>query len=80
MQLKMSYRDYTTRTYKIPYNREDTAESIAATKTAIQNFNTAAADQTGAVAQTFLSDGGATVAEITSAVMIETTEEVLFNG
>jgi len=76
----MNYRDYTNRTYKIPYNRESSAESTAATKTAIQNFNTAAADPTSAVAQTFLSDGGATVAEITSAVMIETTEEVLFSG
>lgn len=80
IQVKMNYRDYSNRTYKIPYNREDTAESTAATKAAIQAFNTAAADPTSAVAQTFLSDTGATVAEITSATLIETTEEVLYSG
>ena len=76
VNVELTYTDYTTRNYKIPLNT--TQGSLV--KTAIRNFNTAAADQTGAVAQTFLSDGGATVAEITSAVMIETTEEVLFNG
>lgn len=80
INVELAYTDHSERTYKIPYNGEKTAEGYAAAKQAIRNFNTAAADSTSAVAQTFLSKSGAPVAGIMNATLVEVTEEVLYNG
>lgn len=71
---KMSYADYTERTYKIPWqdNNDVTAK--------IKAFNTAAASQSSSVAQTFLSENGAAVVAITDATTVIKTEEEIYHA
>lgn len=79
IQVELTYTDYDTRKYNIPFESY-TAEGVSAAKTALRNFNTAAATADSSVQQTFLSDGGAPVARINSATLINRTEEVLYGG
>lgn len=79
IQLELTYTDYSTRTYKIPLSSY-TSEGIAAAKTAIRNFNTAAGTADSSVQQTFLSEDGANVARISDATVINRTEEVIYGG
>ena len=78
IQVEMTYTDYDTRTYKIPF-QSYTAEGVEAAKTALRNFNTAAATADSSVQQTFLSDGGARVASINNATLIQRTEDVIYS-
>lgn len=77
INLDLSYTDYDERTYKIAYQDDMTLERAV---NAIQAFNTAAAIPNSQVAQTFLSKNGAPVARITSAMILQRDEEVIFNG
>lgn len=71
---KMSYADYTERTYKIPWNgNNDVTAKIKA-------FNTAAASQSSSVQQTFLSENGAAVVAITDATTVIKTEEEIYHA
>lgn len=72
----LTYTDYSQRTYKIPVQDGTTNEAM---KTALRNFNVAAASASSSVAQTFLSDGGAPVASINEAVIVERTEDVIYS-
>lgn len=77
IELEMTYTDYTTRKYKIPIDLErEGADTLP--KTAIQAFNAAASDSSSSVAQTFLSNNGAAVANISAATIIMRTEEVIY--
>lgn len=76
VNVEMTYTDYTTRNYKVPLNT--TQSSMV--KTAIRNFNTAAADANSSVAQTFLSDSGARVGSITNATIVEKQEEEIYHA
>lgn len=78
MQVELTYTDYDTRTYKIPFQNY-TAEGIAAAKTAIRNFNQAAQTENSEVRQTFISNNGASVASINSATLIHRTEDVIYS-
>lgn len=76
VNVELTYTDYTTRNYKIPLNT--TQGSLV--KTAIRNFNTAAANANSSVAQTFLSDGGARVGSITNATIVVKEEEEIYHA
>lgn len=80
VSLKAIYTDYSERIYKITNNTEASAEGIAAIKTAVHNFNTAAQNNEAAIVQTFISEEGAPIARITDVDLITTTEEVIYNG
>lgn len=80
INLELAYTDHSERTYKIQFNGEKTAEGYAAIKQKIRNFNTAAADSTSAVAQTFLSKTGAPAAGIMNATLVNVAEEVIYSG
>lgn len=80
VNVELAYTDHTERTYKIPFNGEKSAEGYNAVKQAIRNFNTAAADSTSAVAQTFLSKSGAPAAGIMNATLVTITEDVIYSG
>lgn len=71
---KLTYADYTERTYKIPWkeNNDVTAK--------IKAFNTAAASPGSSVQQTFLSDNGAAVVAITDATTVIKTEEEIYHA
>lgn len=79
IQVELTYTDYDTRKYNIPIDTEPEDYDERA-KTAIRNFNTAASTEGSSIQQTFLSEGGAPVARINSAIVIERTEEVLYGG
>lgn len=79
IQVELTYTDYDTRKYNIPIDTEPEDYDEQA-KTAIRNFNAAAGTEGSSVQQTFLSEGGAPVARINSAIVIERTEEVLYGG
>lgn len=78
MQVELTYTDYDTRTYKIPF-QNNTAEGIAAAKTALRNFNQAAQTDGSDVKKTFISNNGASVASINSATLIQRTEDVIYS-
>lgn len=70
----MTYGDYTTRTYKIPWqDNTDVVDKIKA-------FNTAASTENSSVKQTFLSENGVAVTGITKATTIRRTEEELYHA
>lgn len=77
---KLSYTDYTERTYKIPVNGEMSQEIFDNAKNQIRAFNTAAQNPSSSVAQTFTSVNGAPVASITDATLITTEEEEIYSG
>jgi len=79
IQVELMYTDYSTRNYNIPF-AEYTEGGVNAAKTAIRNFNTAAATAGSSVQQTFLSEDGAPVARISDATLINRTEEVIYGG
>lgn len=80
-RVTLTYANDKTRTYNLPVTwTESTAEIIDSMKTAIRNFNTAAATDGSSVKQTFLSDDGSPVVAITSAIQVTREEEVLYNG
>lgn len=74
ISLKLSYADYTERTYKINW----TGNTDIATK--IKAFNNAASNDASTVTQTFLSENGARPVAITDATTIVKTEEVIYNA
>lgn len=78
IQVELTYTDYDTRTYKIPF-QSYTAEGVENAKNKIRAFNTAAATSDSAVQQTFLSNDGARVARISGATLISRNEEVLYS-
>lgn len=80
MNVELAYTDHSERTYKIPYNREETADAWEEMKDKIRAFNTAASNTESAVAKTFLSKNGANVAGVKSATLVTTTEEVIYSG
>lgn len=71
------YSDYSERTYKIPMTDEATDTTA---KEAIIAFNEAAQNNNIAITQTFISDNGAPVTGIKDAVVIRTTEDVIYSG
>lgn len=74
VSLKMTYADYTERTYKINWQgNADVADKIKA-------FNAAASNDAGSVAQTFLSENGARPTAITDATTIIKTEEEIYHA
>lgn len=74
VNVKMSYADYTERTYKIHWNdNNDVTAKIRA-------FNTAAASPNSSVQQTFLSENGAVVVAITDATTVIKTEEEIYHA
>ena len=78
IKLTAIYTDYEERTINIPnkYGFED----HASIKAAIANFNAAAASIGSSVNQTFVSNGGASIARIKAAEIVETTEEVIYSA
>ena len=80
INVELAYTDHSERTYKIPYNRDETSSEWEDMKDKIRAFNTAAANESGAVANTFLSKEGAKVAGVKSATLITTTEDVIYSG
>ena len=78
IKLTAIYTDYEERTFNIPNNWQP--EDYASIKSAIANFNTAAASIGSSVNQTFVSNGGASIARIKAAEVIETTEEVIYSA
>lgn len=78
INVELTYGDYTTRTYKIPVDGE--GDIFTPAKTQIRAFNTAAADPTSSVYQTFVSKDGAHVASITDASVIFRTEEDIYHA
>lgn len=78
IKLTAIYTDYEERTINIPnkYGFED----YASIKSAIANFNAAAASIGSSVNQTFVSNGGASIARIKAAEIVETTEEVIYSA
>lgn len=80
MNVGLTYTDYTTRTYKLPFHTPpSTSEETEAMKTAIRNFNTAAQTDGSSVKQTFLSENGAQVASIHEAIVVIRNEDVIYN-
>lgn len=79
IELELAYTDHSERTYKIPFQNLS-QEGVEASRQAIRDFNTAAADATSAVAQTFLSNDGFPVARIMTAVIINKVEDVIYSG
>lgn len=77
IQLEMTYTDFTTRNYKIPWKDNTTAETVISR---IQAFNAAAATSGSSVKQTFVSNNGADVGGITDATSIIRTEEVIYSA
>lgn len=74
VSLKMTYADYTERTYKIKWqDNNDIATKIKA-------FNAAAENDASSVSQTFLSENGARVTAITDATTIVKTEEEIYHA
>lgn len=79
IELEIAYTDHSERTYKIPFQNLDET-GVEASRQAIRNFNTAAADSTSAVAQTFLSNDGFPAARIMNAVIVNKVEDVIYSG
>lgn len=80
INVKLTYSDYTDRTYKIPVRGEMSQETYNAAKEQIRAFNTAAANVGSSVKQTFVSVNGQPVTGITDATLVTTEEEVIYNG
>ena len=80
LSVGLTYTDYSTRTYKIPYRGTDDDSDLNTVKTRIRAFNTAAQTDGSSVKQTFLSENGAQVASIGEATIVERTEEVIYGG
>lgn len=76
INLELTYKDYTTRTYKVPL--QTGAETQAKAK--IRAFNTAAENDASSVAQTFVSNDGSAVAGITAATIVYRTEEEIYHA
>lgn len=74
VNLKLTYEDYTERTYKIPW------QGNADVTTRIKQFNTAAAIDQSSVRYTFLSENGAPPTAITEATTIVKTEEEIYHA
>ena len=74
LSLKMSYADYTERTYKINW------EGNTDISTKIKAFNAAADNDASSVTQTFRSENGARPVAITEATTIIKTEEVIYDA
>lgn len=74
INLKLTYADYTERTYKTKWQGNT---DIA---TRIQAFNAAAANPDSSVSQTFLSENGARPTAITEATTITKTEEEIYHA
>lgn len=74
VRVKLTYQDYTERNYNIKWkNNADVTAKIKA-------FNTAAADASSSVSQTFLSENGARPTAITEATTIVKTEEEIYHA
>lgn len=74
VNLKITYADYTERTYKIRWNgNSDVTAKIKA-------FNTAANTPNSSVQRTFLSENGAAPTAITEATTIIKTEEEIYHA
>lgn len=74
INLKLSYADYTERTYKIEWRgNTDIAAKIKA-------FNQAATNDASTVTQTFLSENGARPVAITDATTVVKTEEEIYHA
>lgn len=80
IQVELTYRDYTTRNYKIPSKNGFTQEGMDDAKAGIRAFNAAASSASSATAQTFLSATGAPVGSITDATLIHTESEVIYHA
>lgn len=77
VQLEVTYGDYTTRNYKVPWQEGVAVEAVIRQ---IQAFNTAAATEGSSVKQTFLSESGTAISGITDATTIVKMEEVLYSA
>lgn len=77
VRITMTYTDYSERTYNLPTEFVQQAESV---KPKIQAFNTAAAIASSDVAKTFVSENGAPVSRITGAEIVTVEEQVVYNG
>lgn len=74
LNLKLSYDDYTTRTYKTDWQgNADVAARVKA-------FNLAAADPSSSIKQTFVSENGAHITAITSATGTTRTTEDIYHA
>lgn len=78
--VNMVYEDFDERTYKIPLNGDWSQSTHDQAINQIKAFNTAAANDSSSVSQTFRSDGGSRVVRIKSAILIEKTEEEIYSG
>lgn len=77
IKVTMAYSDANSRTYSI----DDVGTvDVASVKAAITAFNQAASIEGSNVKKTFVSDEGAPVTSITQGRIVQTTEEVLYNG
>lgn len=77
IKITMAYQDASERTYTI----NDVGTLVPTdVKTAILAFNSAASVDNSNVKKTFVSNDGAAIISITKAQIVQSTEEVIYNG
>lgn len=83
LKTKMGYADMSSRIYNINIDHIPNAQMndfVTYATGRITAINTAAADQTSSVANTFISNDGAKFTGIVEAAVVITDEEILYNG